>query len=75
VIGVSDPRLGEIPVALVESSDEPAAILQRAAARLAPYKRPRLLFVIDRLPRVPNGKVDRPAATELARSLSAPTPK
>jgi long-chain acyl-CoA synthetase len=75
VIGVSDPRLGEIPVALVESSDEPAAILQRAAAQLAPYKRPRLLFVIDRLPRVPNGKVDRPAATELARSLSAPTPQ
>jgi long-chain acyl-CoA synthetase len=74
VIGVSDPRLGEIPVALVESSDEPAAILRRAAAQLAPYKRPRRLFVIDRLPRVPNGKVDRPAATELARSLSAPTP-
>jgi long-chain acyl-CoA synthetase len=74
VIGVFDPRLGEIPVALVESSDQPAAILRRAAAQLAPYKRPRRLFVIDRLPRVPNGKVDRPAATKLARSLSAPTP-
>jgi len=71
VLGISDPRLGEIPVALVEGSDEPAAILERAAAQLAPYKRPRRLFVIDRLPRVPNGKVDRPAATALARSLSA----
>jgi acyl-CoA synthetase (AMP-forming)/AMP-acid ligase II len=58
-------------VALVEASGEPAAILERAAAQLAPYKRPRRLFVIDRLPRVPNGKVDRPAATALARSLSA----
>jgi long-chain acyl-CoA synthetase len=71
VLGISDPRLGEIPVALVEGSGEPAAILERAAAQLAPYKRPRRLFVIDRLPRVPNGKVDRPAATALALSLSA----
>lgn len=75
VVGIADPRLGEIPVALVESNDEPTAILHRAAARLAPYKRPRRLFVVDRLPRVPNGKVDRPAAAELARSLSAPTPQ
>jgi long-chain acyl-CoA synthetase len=75
VVGVADPRLGEIPVALVESSDEPTAILHRAAARLAPYKRPRRLFVVDRLPRVPNGKVDRAAAAELARGLSAPTPQ
>ncbi|MDT5001549.1 MAG: long-chain acyl-CoA synthetase, partial [Mycobacterium sp.] len=71
VLGISDPRLGEIPVALVEGSGEPAAILERAAAQLAPYKRPRRLFVIDRLPRVPNGKVDRRAATALARSLLA----
>ena len=70
VLGVPDPRLGEIPVALVESDSDAEAILQRAAARLAPYKRPRRVFVIDRLPRVPNGKVDRPAATELARTLA-----
>lgn len=73
VLGVADPRLGEIPVALVESSDAPVAILERAAARLASYKRPRRLFVVDRLPRVINGKVDRPAATALATSLSAGT--
>jgi acyl-CoA synthetase (AMP-forming)/AMP-acid ligase II len=71
VLGISDPRLGEIPVALVEASAEPDAILERAAAQLAPYKRPRRLFVIDGLPRVPNGKVDRPAATAMAVRLSA----
>jgi long-chain acyl-CoA synthetase len=73
VLGIADPRLGEIPVALVESSDAPGAILERAAARLAPYKRPRRLFVVDRLPRVTNGKVDRPAATTLASRLAAGT--
>jgi long-chain acyl-CoA synthetase len=71
VLGVADPKLGEIPVALVESSDPPEEILERAANRLAPYKRPRRLFVVERLPRVTNGKVDRPAATALAASLSA----
>jgi long-chain acyl-CoA synthetase len=71
VVAVADPRLGEIPIALVESGDKAGAILHRAAEALAPYKRPRGLFVVDRLPRVPNGKVDRPAATTLARQLSA----
>jgi long-chain acyl-CoA synthetase len=71
VLGVSDERLGEIPVALVESDVDAGLVLEQAAAHLAPYKRPRLLFVVERLPRVPNGKVDRPAAAELARQLSA----
>lgn len=70
VLSAPDARLGEVPVALVESDDEPDAILGRVAPRLAPYKRPRRLYVVDRLPRVPNGKVDRRAATELAQRLS-----
>ena len=73
VVGVSDARLGEIPVALVESGADAGAVEVRAAARLAPYKRPRRLFIVDELPRVANGKVDRPAAIELARSLVAAT--
>lgn len=71
VVGIADDRLGEIPVALVESTDYGDAVLARAAARLVPYKRPRLLFAVDQLPRVANGKVDRPAATTLARDLAA----
>jgi long-chain acyl-CoA synthetase len=71
VVGIADDRLGEIPVALVESIDDAEAVLARTAERLVPYKRPRLLFVVDDLPRVANGKVDRTAATELARSFAA----
>lgn len=69
VLGVPDERLGEIPVALIESDDDAQSVLERAAGRLAPYKRPRRIFVVDLLPRVPNGKVDRPAATALAQAM------
>jgi long-chain acyl-CoA synthetase len=69
VVGIPDARLGEIPVALVESSAAADLVIERAAALLAPYKRPRRLFSVERLPRVANGKVDRPAATQLARTL------
>ncbi len=71
VVGIADDRLGEIPVALVESTDASDTVLARVSARLAAYKRPRLLYVVDELPRVANGKVDRSAATQLARSLAA----
>jgi long-chain acyl-CoA synthetase len=71
VLGVPDERLGEIPVALIESNDDPRDVFTRVSQRLAPYKRPRRIFVVDPLPRVANGKVDRPAATRLAVDLSA----
>jgi long-chain acyl-CoA synthetase len=70
VLGIPDERLGEIPVALIESDDEPRNVLDRVSGRLAPYKRPRRIFVVDPLPRVANGKVNRPAATRLAVELS-----
>jgi acyl-CoA synthetase (AMP-forming)/AMP-acid ligase II len=47
-------------------------VLERVRSRLAPYKRPRQVFVVDELPRVPNGKVDRPRARALAVALAAP---
>jgi long-chain acyl-CoA synthetase len=70
VVGLPDDRLGEIPVAVVESGAAPADLLARAATRLAGYKRPRLLFTVDALPRVANGKVDQPAVRRLASALS-----
>ncbi|MDT7686420.1 MAG: hypothetical protein QOG57_6730, partial [Pseudonocardiales bacterium] len=76
VIGVPDDRLGELPVALVlgEAAAPPAPheVLERVRPRLAPYKRPRQVFVVDELPRVPNGKVDRPRAQAMAVALAAP---
>jgi long-chain acyl-CoA synthetase len=83
VVSMPDEKLGEIPVAVVETraategSDEPAAgdraaeLLSTVASRLASYKRPRRLFVVDRLPRVPNGKVEKTAVEGLVRELMA----
>jgi long-chain acyl-CoA synthetase len=70
VMGIPDARLGEIPIALVESDANADDVLAYAASGLAPYKRPRRLFVVDQLPRVANGKLDRPAAVRLARALT-----
>ena len=69
VVGLPDERLGEIPVAVVEGEGDAHSILERVSKRLAPYKRPRRLLIVDQLPRVANGKVDRVAATKLAGEL------
>ena len=71
VVAVPDERLGEIPVAVVESEGEAADILARVADRLAAYKRPRLLFTVDALPRVANGKVDQPEVRRIAAKLAS----
>jgi long-chain acyl-CoA synthetase len=65
VVSWPDERLGEIPVAVVESTAAEADLLASVAARLSSYKRPRRLIRVDRLPRVSNGKVDRPAVARL----------
>lgn len=65
VVSWPDERLGEIPVAVVESNAGEDELLSAAAARLAAYKRPRKLLQVEKLPRVPNGKVDRPAVSRL----------
>jgi long-chain acyl-CoA synthetase len=70
VTGLADERLGEIPVALVESEDPADAVLARAATRLAGYKRPRLLFTVTALPRLATGKVDLGAARRLVAELA-----
>ena len=74
VLGVPDERLGEVPVALVVGDPAVPAtaesVLAAVRPRLAPYKRPDRVFVLAELPRVPNGKVDRPKAAALARALT-----
>jgi acyl-CoA synthetase (AMP-forming)/AMP-acid ligase II len=61
VVGCPDERHGEVPVAFVVPGrriDE-AALAAWLAERVAPYKRPRRIVTVDRLPRTPAGKLLR----------------
>lgn len=68
VVGVPDARLGERLVALVvaEEGFDAEAWLTWARSQLSGYRRPSAVVVVDALPRGPNGKLDRRAATALA---------
>lgn len=69
VAGAPDPRLGEIPVAVVVPDGEPPAVAEiRTALRedLAPYEVPRHIAFAEALPRTENGKVDRPGVVRRA---------
>ena len=70
VVAVADDRLGEIPVAVVEGRGDPGGILDRSGVRLVAYKRPRRLYVVEALPRLASGKVDKPAVARLVEALS-----
>jgi malonyl-CoA/methylmalonyl-CoA synthetase len=65
VVGVPDPEWGERVVACVVADAAGAAaadeLLEWAAERLAPYKRPREVRFVDELPRNALGKVVRAA--------------
>jgi long-chain acyl-CoA synthetase len=71
VVPLPDDRLGEIPVALVEARDTSDRILSRCRDKLVGYKRPRRLFVVDALPLLASGKVDRKEAGRLAARLGS----
>jgi long-chain acyl-CoA synthetase len=73
VVSWPDERLGEIPVAVVESEADPADVLAAVGPRLTAYKRPRKLFRVSALPRVPNGKVDRRAVDALVTDMMTTT--
>ncbi len=66
VIGVPDEELGEIVLAIVEPATpapDPetvlAAILDFCTDRLARFKHPRRIELVERLPRLPNGKIEK----------------
>ena len=61
VVGVPDDVTGEAPIAFValRAPVEPDELAEFAAARLARYKRPREIVVVDEVPRVPTGKLLR----------------
>lgn len=79
VVGVPHPTWGESPVAFVTVHHGAAVTADEAIAwcrsRLASYKRPQAVFVVDDLPRLGGGKVDRTLLRAQAEStFVAPVP-
>ncbi len=72
VVGVPDGERGEAPIAFVEldAEAEPDELAEFAAERLAAYKRPREIVVIDEVPRLPTGKILRRVLRERALALA-----
>jgi len=72
VVGFPDAARGEAPVAFVAlgAPAELAELEDFAAARLAGYKRPREIVVVDEVPRVATGKLLRRELRERALALA-----
>ncbi|MBO5321042.1 MAG: acyl--CoA ligase [Clostridia bacterium] len=66
VIGLPDPRLGEITAAIIEIKEGMTASEEEINAfceALPRYKRPKTIF-FDKVPRNPTGKIEKPALRE-----------
>jgi 3-oxocholest-4-en-26-oate---CoA ligase len=74
-VGIPDSRFGETICAVVEADgDAPALsdLSDHVKSRLAPYKAPRHLVVVDTIGRAPNGKVDYKRLKALAVAQVTP---
>jgi acyl-CoA synthetase (AMP-forming)/AMP-acid ligase II len=79
VVGLSDERLGRVPVAAVELHSGASAtseeLIEHAAEHLAGYKVPAQLLIVDELPRTPSLKVSGPGVQALFEDgLRPPAP-
>ena len=66
VIGLPDPRLGEIAAAIVEIKENTTCTeeeINAFCASLPRYKRPRKI-IFDKIPRNPTGKIEKPVLRE-----------
>ena len=66
VIGLPDPRLGEIAAAIIEIKEGETctqAEIDEFCKAMPRYKRPRKVF-FDKVPRNPTGKIEKPALRE-----------
>jgi acyl-coenzyme A synthetase/AMP-(fatty) acid ligase len=61
VVGVADRLRGEIPVAyiVVREAIDPDVLIERCKAKLASFKVPRRVELVDALPRNALGKVQK----------------
>ena len=73
VIGVPHPDLGEGVVAVVAPRDsqfrDPSSLLAALADRLARFKQPRRIVLVDELPRNAMGKIQKAALRELHAAI------
>ncbi|HPU38430.1 MAG TPA: AMP-binding protein [Microthrixaceae bacterium] len=69
VVGLDDPKLGQVPVAAVRLRDgatvTPDELLAWARGRMARYKAPRQVVVVDDLPRTGTRKIRRDSIVPL----------
>jgi fatty-acyl-CoA synthase len=72
VVGLSDERWGEVPVAVMVRSADAAglgltaeAVMQHLQSRIARFKLPRRVVFVDSLPKSALGKVQKPALQAL----------
>ena len=72
VVGLPDERFGQRVAAVVSvrQAVDVDAIRAHARERLASYKVPRAVVVVDTVPRAPNGKADYATARTLADTLA-----
>ncbi|MFF9086125.1 class I adenylate-forming enzyme family protein [Streptomyces sp. NPDC014991] len=74
VVGAADRRLGEVPVAFVAlrpgAATDAGELLDHCRARLARFKVPTGITFVDRLPRNPVGKTDKPALRARATAVT-----
>jgi len=66
VVGIRDDALGEEVAAFIVGTADPEDVRAYARERLAGYKYPRVVVVLDALPRSVTGKTDRRALVRLA---------
>ena len=72
VIPIPDDECGEVPKAFVVLKGEtsPAALLAYVAEHVAPYKKIRVIEVIDTIPKSPSGKILRRLLKERERAAA-----
>jgi acyl-CoA synthetase (AMP-forming)/AMP-acid ligase II len=73
VIGIADEEAGEIPKAFVAARDQLTAeeVLAFVAERVAPYKKVRVVELIDEIPKSPSGKILRRVLVQRERERAA----
>ncbi|MDW5610697.1 class I adenylate-forming enzyme family protein [Mycolicibacterium sp. D5.8-2] len=75
VIAVADERWGETPAAIITAAEgalDQSAVIAHCEEQLSDYKVPRYVVLrADPLPRLPSGKLDKPAIRDEYRDVAA----